>query len=99
MNETTIFLQKLLYWINDHVGDGDGTQHIREIWKDDPELAEHLVSKWNKYINECCSATNEQPENTNWPTQQLALNRFLFSLDRHNLQVFIDYVMKNGRAS
>jgi len=96
-DDKTIFLRKLLFWVNDNVGNGDGTQHIRTIWQDDPKMAEHLVSKWNNYINECCSATNEQPENTNWPTQQLALIRFLFSLSDNNLQVFINHIMANGR--
>lgn len=91
------FLRNLIYWINDHVGDGDGTQYIRAIWKDEPELVEHFVAKWNKCVEDCSHVTHEDPHCSNWPTQQLALLQFLMCLSEDNLQIFIDYIIINGR--
>ena len=97
--ETLFFFQQFLFWVNDNVGSGDGTTFIREIWKDDKRLAEHLIDKWKTCIKKAISVTHEDPDSTNWPTQQLALQDFLMSLSPNNLEKFIDYIIKNGRAS
>ena len=97
--ETLFFFQQFLFWVNDNVGIGDGTTFIRDIWQDDTKLAEHFINKWKIYIKEAISVTHEDPDSTNWPTQQLALQKFLMNLSYDNLEKFIDYVIKNGRAS
>lgn len=98
-DETMFFFQQFLFWVNDNVGNGDGTEFIRDIWRDDTRLAEHFIDKWKTCINKAISVTHEDPDNTNWPTQQLALQDFLMSLSHDNLEKFIDYVIKNGRLS
>ena len=97
--ETLFFFQEFLFWVNDNVGIGDGTTFIRDIWHDDTKLMEHFINKWKIYIKRNISVTHEDPDFTNWPTQQLALQNFLMSLSPDNLEKFIDYVIKNGRTS
>ncbi|MBR1630670.1 MAG: hypothetical protein IJ680_02320 [Paludibacteraceae bacterium] len=46
------FLGQMGLWMNDNLGDGDGTQYIREIWKQEPDMASHLASKWLGYLEQ-----------------------------------------------
>lgn len=32
------FLRQLELWINDNIGTGDGTNHIKEIWQAEPDM-------------------------------------------------------------
>lgn len=98
-DDTLFFFRQFIYWINDNVGNGDGTQFIRDIWQDDIRLAEHFVDKWKICIQRAISVTHEDPDCTNWPTQQLALQEFLINLSDDNLEKIIDYINKNGRWS
>lgn len=89
------FLGRLELWIYDNIGSGDGTQHIREIWRDDPQMADHLSGKW---LEKAARARVEAgPGADSTAVQRLALIDFLTSLDARNHAVFIQWIAENGR--
>lgn len=101
MNTTALltnFLRRLTCWVNDNIGDGDGTQHIRAIWADDPRMATHLCDKWNGCRRQCAGEIGADSEESGWTVQQLALQRFLMSLSDENLARFVQYIAENGRT-
>ena len=91
------FLGQLELWINDNIGSGDGTQHIWAIWKDDPEMARHLKSKWNEYRTREAENINATDDTMN-EVQRLAFLDFLVSLDDDNTRILIKYIAQNGRS-
>ena len=90
------FLGQLDLWIYDNIGENDGTQHIRAIWKDDPHMASHLVSKWNQLRTKYSEELNFRDE-TSFIVQKLAFMDFLSCLDANNMMAFIKYIAENGR--
>lgn len=90
----TFNYQRILTWVNDNIGNGDGTQFIREIWRSDPKLAEHFASKWKQYVRNCAAAI-ESDTQSGWPVQQLALQQFLMNLSHENLRLFVEYAINN----
>lgn len=89
------FMRRLELWIYDNIGDGDGTDHIRTIWKDDPHMAAHLTDKWNGYVRKARSTAGADADEH--AVQTLALMEFLVSLDENNHRTFINYIAENGR--
>lgn len=96
MEDYSFYFRRYLFWVNDNIGNGDGSQFILEIWKDDPELAKHLSSKWRQTVRGCAAEVGLDPTD-GWPVQQLALQRFLLSLSPENLEAYLTYAVKNGR--
>ena len=91
------FLGQLELWINDNIGSGDGTQHNRAIWKDDPEMERHLKSKWDEYRAREAENINATDDTMN-EVQRLAFLDFLVSLDDDNTRILIKYIAQNGRS-
>lgn len=90
------FLRRFTLWINDNIGDGDGTQHIRAIWNDDPDMAAHLALKWRQYCLEIADEYEDQ-DPTARTVQILAFQRFILNLDSTNMKRIAMYIAKNGR--
>lgn len=89
------WLGRLELWVYDNLGSGDGTQHIRAIWKDNPQMAAHLCGKWQEYVSKV--KENLGTEEDNLEVQKAAMWDFLTSLDERNHAAFIAYIAENGR--
>lgn len=89
------FLGRLELWIYDNIGNGDGTQHIHEIWKDDAAMADHLCDKWRSYVARARENSGKHADESS--VQTIALMYFLTSLDAHNHSTFIKFIAENGR--
>lgn len=89
------FLGRLELWIYDNIGNGDGTQHIREIWKDDPNMAAHLCDKWLGKVQKAKQCAGEDADAS--AVQGIALIDFLTSLDEKEHRTFIRHIAENGR--
>ncbi len=94
---TAQYLAQLNFWINDNIGEQDGCQHIRAIWKDDPKMAEHLVDKWNGY-RRMESENTGIDDDTDCSVQKLAFLDLIISLDYKNRNIISKYIMENGRS-
>lgn len=89
-------LHKYVLWINDNIGSGDGTALIREIWKDNPAMAEHLTIKWNGCRRETARDLETDDEGSRF-VQIIALQRIMVSLDRRNTEILAEYIANNAR--
>lgn len=99
MNTTELlssFLRRLTLWINDNIGDGDGTQLIENIWKDEPQMAGHLRMKWLSYCDDSIQETGQDASRK--VTHLYALQRLILSLDAKNMETFCKYIAENGRT-
>ena len=97
LEDFAFLYQHVLYWVNDNVGNGDGTEWIYEVWGKDSQLADHFASQWRKEVKYCADVIDD-PDGTGWPVHQLALHRFLMNLSRDNLELYLGYVLKNTRV-
>ena len=89
------WLGRLELWVYDNIGSGDGTAHIRRIWKDDPRMADHLCDKWRGCVAKAKQGFGEAGESCE--IQKAALWDFLTSLDERNHATFITHIAENGR--
>lgn len=92
------FLRMYVLWVNDNIGDGDGTRLIMSIWEDDPTMAAHLLSKWNGYRRRAAEEIGTE-DDTRSDVQLVALQNFLVSLDPRNTEIFTKYVAEHSRTT
>ena len=90
------FLGQLDLWIYDNIGNGDGTNYIKDIWQSDPIMCNHLCDKWNTYKAHAVEQTGCMDLNDR-NIQKLALIEFLGSLSTNNMDIFIQYIAEKGR--